>query len=83
MDSTLGYLRESLSNYTEEQQIVQQIYDKINAKNYSSEGEFVRELDEVEIKFLNRILLTEIEYAKNGNDQKRAKELNEVFELLF
>lgn len=83
MDQTLGYLRETLSNYTEKYTIGQKIYEKVKQEHYTSEGEFVRALTAAEIDFLNKILPEEIQYAKDEQDQKRAHELNEVFELLF
>jgi hypothetical protein len=83
MDQTLGYLRETLSNYTEQYTIGQRIYEKVKQEKYQSEGAFVRDLSAEEIDFLNKILPDEIQYAKDEQDQKRAHELNEVFELLF
>ncbi|WP_442595807.1 sigma-G-dependent sporulation-specific acid-soluble spore protein CsgA [Neobacillus sp. D3-1R] len=83
MDQTLGFLRETLSNYTEQYTIGQRIYEKVTKGKFSSEGEFVRNLSTEEIDFLNKILPDEIQYAKDERDQKRAHELNEVYELLF
>ncbi|MFD2444423.1 sigma-G-dependent sporulation-specific acid-soluble spore protein CsgA [Bacillus sp. CGMCC 1.16607] len=83
MDQTLGYLRETLSNYTEEHAICQRMYEKIKQNHYTSEGAFVRDLSATEIDFLNKILPDEIHYAKQEQDQKRAHELNEVYELLL
>jgi hypothetical protein len=83
VDQTLGYLRESLSNYTDEQQFAISIYEKLQAKEYESEGAFIRELSEEEINFLNNILPDEINYAMEERDFKRVNELNEVYELLY
>jgi hypothetical protein len=83
MDKTLGYLRETLANYTEQYSIGQQIYNKLTKHDFSSEGSFVRHLNEEEIDFLNRILPDEINYAKEEQDELRARQLNEVYELLF
>lgn len=83
MDQTLGFLRETLSNYTEQYSVGQRIYEKVKKGNYPSEGDFVRNLTTEEIDFLNKILPDEIQYAKDEQDEKRAYELNEVFELLF
>lgn len=83
MDQTLGFLRETLSNYTEKYSIGQRIYEKVKQEQYTSEGEFVRALSASEIDFLNKILPDEIQYARDEQDQKRAHELNEVYELLF
>jgi hypothetical protein len=83
MDQTLGYLRETLSNYTDQYSIGQRIYEKVKQQQYTSEGMFVRDLTAEEIDFLNKILPDEIQYAKDEQDEKRAHELNEVFELLY
>ncbi|AIC96845.1 MULTISPECIES: sigma-G-dependent sporulation-specific acid-soluble spore protein CsgA [Bacillus] len=82
MDVTLGYLRESLSNHLENE-VCQRICKKMLAKRYANEGEFVKDLDDNEMSFLNHVLEKEIKYAQNEQDQKRAKELNEVYELLL
>lgn len=82
MDKTLGYLRESLSNHLENR-IGQSIYKKFISNHYSGEGEFVKDLDENEISYLNGVLKREINYAKREQDHKRTYELNEVYELLF
>jgi hypothetical protein len=83
MDTTLGYLREILSNYSDDHSEGRQIYRKLSEEQFSSEGDFVRQLNQKEINFLNKILPNEINYAKEELDEKRAHELNEVFELLF
>ncbi|MFZ7946576.1 MULTISPECIES: sigma-G-dependent sporulation-specific acid-soluble spore protein CsgA [Bacillaceae] len=83
MDKTLGYLRETLSNYTDEHSEGRNLYKKLKESAYSSEGSFVRDLNQKEIHFLNLILPKEINYAKEEQDEKRAHELNEVYELLF
>ncbi|MEH7086994.1 sigma-G-dependent sporulation-specific acid-soluble spore protein CsgA [Neobacillus drentensis] len=83
MDKTLGYLREILSNYTDDHSEGSHIYRKLSEGQYTSEGSFVRDLTQKEINFLNKILPKEINYAKEEQDEKRANELNEVFELLF
>ncbi|WP_307893162.1 sigma-G-dependent sporulation-specific acid-soluble spore protein CsgA [Bacillus swezeyi] len=82
MDTTLGYLRESLSNHLEHG-TGQSIYRKIASQQYANEEEFVRHLDEREIAFLNQVLEHEMKYAMNEQDHKRTRELNEVYELLF
>ncbi|MFF2450654.1 sigma-G-dependent sporulation-specific acid-soluble spore protein CsgA [Neobacillus sp. NPDC058068] len=83
MDKTLGYLREILANYTDEHAVGRHLYRKLLEGHYASEGAFVRDLSQKESHFLNKILPTEISYAKEEQDEKRAYELNEVYELLF
>ena len=83
MDKTLGYLREILSNYAAEHAEGRDLYKKLSEGNFSSEGSFVRHLNQKEMDFLNKILPEAISYAKQEQDDKRAHELNEVYELLF
>ncbi|OLS39918.1 sigma-G-dependent sporulation-specific acid-soluble spore protein CsgA [Bacillus sp. MRMR6] len=84
MDQTLKYLREILSNYTDEHHPTgRHIYRKLADGDFHSEGDFVRKLTQNEIEFLNKILPNEIKHAQEEQDDKRAYELNEVFELLF
>lgn len=83
MEQTLAYLRETLSNYTDRHQVSLQIYRKLENKPYKREGDFVRELDEQEIEFLNQVLPDEINHAMEAQDYNRVQELNEVYELLF
>lgn len=83
MDTTLAYLREILSNYTEDHALSRNIYVKL--KDTASEGEiaFVRSLDQEEAHFLNQILPKEINYALEEQDYTRMSELNHVYELLI
>ncbi len=83
MDKTLGYLRETLANYTDEHSKGRQLFRKLSEKDFPSEESFVRHLSSGEIEFLNKILPNEINYAKEEKDDKRVRELNEVYELLF
>jgi len=83
MDQTLGFLRETVSNYTDEQQLAISIYKKIESKEFSNEENFVRSLTEEEVSFLNNILPDEINYAMEEQDYKRVHELNDVYELLL
>jgi len=83
MDKTLGYLREILANYNNEQSEGRHLFRKLSEGHYSSEESFVRHLNQKEIEFLNKILPDEIEYAKSEKDDLRAFQLNEVYELLY
>lgn len=83
MDKTLGYLREILSNYSDGHSDGRHLYRKLSEGNFSNEGDFVRHLTQKEINFLNDMLPGEINHAKEEQDEKRAHELNEVYELLF
>jgi hypothetical protein len=83
MDKTLGYLREILSNYSDGHSEGRHLYRKLSEGNFSNEGDFVRHLTQKEINFLNDMLPREINHAKEEQDDKRAYELNEVYELLF
>lgn len=83
MDQTLGYLREVLSNYSEEHSVGRHLYRRLSEGHNTSEESFVRHLSSKDIDFLNKILPNEIKYAKEEQDEKRAHELNEVYELLI
>ncbi|MBY0096796.1 sigma-G-dependent sporulation-specific acid-soluble spore protein CsgA [Mesobacillus maritimus] len=83
MEQTIAYLREILANYTEKDPISNKIYSKIEAGNYASEGDLVKDLTYEESSYLNGILPWEIQYAQNEQDDQRAYQLNEVYELLF
>ncbi|MFC4024605.1 sporulation protein [Oceanobacillus longus] len=82
IDQTLQYLRESLSNYIEND-VCQQILSKIEANNYTSEEIFISDLDGKEMDYLDMVLENELDYAKNVQNDKRVKELNDVYEQLF
>jgi hypothetical protein len=84
VEKTLAYLREILSNYTEyHDQTPRIIYHKLIKNAYKNEEEFVRDLSQKEIAFLDRILPNEIRYAMDEKDFERVYQLNEVYELLF
>ncbi len=83
MDKTLGYLRETLSNYVSDHSQGKHLYRKLTEGDYPSEEAFVQQLSSHEINFLNQILPKEISYAKREKDQLRARQLNEVYELLI
>jgi hypothetical protein len=83
MDKTLGYLREILANYNDEHSEGRHLFRKVSEGTFHSEGDFIRQLNQKEINFLNKVLPNEINYAKEEQDEKRAHELNEVYELLF
>ncbi|WP_369797422.1 sporulation protein [Paucisalibacillus sp. EB02] len=82
IDHTLLYLRESLSNY-EGNELSQSIHQKLQNKNYQSEKEFVEDLDDREMQYLDKILAREISYAENVQDDLRIQQLREVYEILF
>jgi Minor curli fiber component A len=82
VDKTLGYLIESISNYGDENKTSRAILTKIINNQYASEEAFVRNLDEEEIEFLNKVLPEEINYAMDEKDFTRVHQLNEVYELL-
>ncbi len=75
-------MRESLSNYSENE-MCQQIIAKLEENQYSEEIEFVKDLSEEEISYLDKVLENELDYARNAQDEVRTKQLLEVFEQLF
>ncbi|RLL44933.1 sporulation protein [Oceanobacillus piezotolerans] len=82
MDKTLRYLRESLSNYSENE-VCRQILEKLRANQYAGEKQFVDDLSESEMEYLDNVLDNELNYAKNVENDLRVQELTEVYELLF
>ncbi|MGE7879135.1 sporulation protein [Peribacillus muralis] len=83
MDRTLGYLREILSNYTDQYPAAQKIYLKIKDGHLHSEEELINELTGKEASFLNHILPQEIKHAKEASDTERVTQLSEVYELIL
>ncbi|AYA77652.1 sporulation protein [Bacillus sp. Y1] len=83
MNKPLAYLREILSNYTDRSDTAEYISKKIEQGHFPTEESFVRSLSDEENNFLNSILPEEIKHANNEQDETRAKQLNEVYELLF
>ncbi|WP_047979863.1 hypothetical protein [Ornithinibacillus contaminans] len=82
MDKTLLYLRESLSNYAENE-LNQSIYHKLMKNRYDSEVAFVEDLNDKEMQYLEKILQREINYAENVQDDLRTEQLREVYEQIF
>ncbi|MFZ3588710.1 sporulation protein [Bacillus sp. DJP31] len=83
MDKTLAYLREIVSNYTDEHPLSKQVYKKLMATENHDELSFVRNLDEDEAHFLNAILPQEIQHALDEQDYTRMSELKHVYELII
>ncbi|AST91607.1 hypothetical protein BC6307_10090 [Sutcliffiella cohnii] len=84
MNKPLAYLREVLSNYTNEgQHYPSQLLSKIANNHYNTERDFVLDLSEQEIQYLNSILPNELSNAMESEDFPRVQQLNEVYELLF
>ncbi|MBD1381657.1 sigma-G-dependent sporulation-specific acid-soluble spore protein CsgA [Metabacillus arenae] len=83
MDQSLGYLRESLANYIDRSDEGKEIYRKLLHFQEQSEEQFVNELSEQEIQFLNHVLPNEIKYAADEKDYERLHFLNEVYEILY
>lgn len=82
IDNTLLFLRESLSNY-EKHELSRGIYLKLQQNQYQNEREFVEDLDDREMQYLDQILEREINYAENVQDDVRVSQLREVYELIF
>lgn len=83
IEKSLKYLSESLSNYVEEDRMSQKINSKLEQQDYETESDFVEDLDDEEIEYLNTLLEREINYAQSVQDDVRVKELNDIYELLF
>lgn len=82
MDFTLGYLIEALSNY-DRSSVCQRINDKLEKGKFKTERDFVLQLEDDEVQFLNNVLPDEIKYAFSEQDFIRGNQLNEVYELLI
>jgi len=83
IEKSLKYLSESLSNYIEEDHMSRKINSKLEQRDYETEIDFVEDLEDEEIEYLNMLLEREINYAENVQDDIRVKELNDIYELLF
>lgn len=83
MDHTLDYLRESLSNWLDEDHAARQIYKKLMHEHYRNEEEFSKDLTRQEAAYLDDIMKKEMNYAKDEQDMIRFKELHEVYERLI
>ncbi len=83
MVQALKYLYESVSNYIEDEPISESIYHKIENNTYENEEDFIEDLHEEEVEYLDMLLEREIGYAKRVDDEVRVKELNDIYELLF
>lgn len=82
MDQSLAYLREILSNYTDDHSEGKELYNLLK-NDYHSAEDFAEDLDEGGIQFLNSILPKEINYALEEKDEERAGQLNKVYEQLI
>jgi acyl-CoA synthetase (NDP forming) len=83
MDHTLEYLRESLSNWIDENETAFRIYKKLENHAYTNEKDFVNDLEQDEIKYLSELVHEEMHYADQEQDAVRLSQLNEVFEQLY
>lgn len=81
MNQSLGYLREFLAEYAENEAIGKKIYNKLSAD--ITEEQFAGSLSQKESKYLNQVLIKAIEYSKQEQDRERVQQLNEVYEQIF
>lgn len=83
MGHAIKYLYESMSNYIEEDPLSEVIYHKIAINAYETEEDFIEDLHEEEIAYIEVLLEKEIDYARKSGDEKRTEELHDIYELLF
>ena len=83
MEQSLKYLREILSSYIEDDPVGQRIYKQLATTNYAKEVNFVEDLNQEEINYMNKMLQKAIHYSEQEQDTERAQQLTEVYELLF
>lgn len=61
----------------------QQICSKLENGNYNEEIDFVEDLEEEEVVYLENVLKKEIDYAESAQDDVRVNELEIIYEILF
>jgi hypothetical protein len=83
LEQTLAYLRESLSNWTDNYALARVISTKLDSAPYQSEEAFVKDLSDDESVFLNDILQREMSHSRSEGDDIRLEELNNVYENLI
>ncbi|MCT2536323.1 sigma-G-dependent sporulation-specific acid-soluble spore protein CsgA [Aquibacillus koreensis] len=83
MDQNLAYLREVLSNYTEENEAISHIVEQLVHSNYASEKDFVDALEQEDVEMLSQLLNKEMHYANESGDHERGYQLNEIYEILY
>ncbi|GGH74086.1 uncharacterized protein (UPF0548 family) [Pullulanibacillus pueri] len=83
MDFTLSYVKESLSNWIDENETAYRIYEKLEDHYYENEEQFAIALDEEEKQYLSELLAVELDYAKQEADHVRIAQLNEMYEQLY
>lgn len=83
MDETLAYLKESLSNWADDNPAAHDLYQKLQGYMGESEAHFASDLSQEEVQFLSEIMNKEISYAEHANDDVRLAQLNEVNEQLY
>lgn len=81
--NTLLYLKESIANYTEDNKNGQHIYNKLNSEGYYDKEDFIKDLSEEDVAYLNHVLKKEMNYARNAYDETREKQLNEIYQYLY
>lgn len=59
------------------------LFNHLSDHTYENEEAFVETLESEDIEYLDALLEVEIRYAKQAQDEKRLKELTEVYEQLF
>ncbi|WP_409303866.1 sporulation protein [Peribacillus sp. SCS-155] len=84
MEQSLAYLREIMAGRADDTNMAgREIYKLLTNKQYTTEAAFVRDLTQEEAKYLNSILIQAIEYSNQEKDEKRARHLNEIYEILM
>ncbi|WP_407269880.1 sporulation protein [Radiobacillus sp. PE A8.2] len=81
MDQSLAYLHEVLSNYVSENSSIKDLDQWIGS--YSSEEDFVNNLNQEQMHMLEQILTKEMHHANESGDHERGYQLHEVYELLY
>ena len=82
IETSLLYLKESMDSYRGNS-LCESVSRKLEAKSYESETEFLRELSDEEVSYLNALVRKELRYAHSSDDRTRFDQLNDIYELLY
>jgi hypothetical protein len=82
MEKNLGYLREALSNWTDKNEMADEIFSKLEKQEYKTDEAFVDDIEDEQHIYLSRILPHELRYAQEEGDQDRFQALNKIYDML-
>lgn len=83
MEQSLKYLREILAAHVDRDVLGRSIYERLSTYEYETEEAFVEDLTTKESHYLNAILTEAIDYSNQEQDKERARQLSDIYEVLF